>query len=195
MKSIFDKEKFELALSEIMTENVISVSPETTAEICAKLMIEHQIGSIVVLDQADKAIGIITKENLIKNVIATNASAATVKAKKVMSSPVITVSQTMTIIQAMQLMAKQGIRHLVILKDGKVAGMCSDTDIFKVVPQLILLEQEYLKVMGESQETEENPDIAGYCDDCKDFTEELVYDNGLYLCPNCIQVGSFEEDE
>ena len=195
MKSIFDRKKFELALSEIMSTKVVSISLETSAEVCAKLMVENNIGSIVVLDQNNKALGIITKENLIKNVIAVNANAADVLAFDIMSSPVITAPQTMTIIQAMQLMSKQGIRHLVILKEGKVAGMCSDTDIFKVVPQLIMLEQEYLNVLGESQVTEELSDLAGYCDDCKEFRETLIFHQGLYICHNCAPVGLLESNE
>ncbi len=195
VKSIFDRKKFELAISEIMTTNVISISLETSAEVCAKLMVKNNIGSIVVLDQNSKALGIITKENLIKNVIAANADASAILALDIMTSPVITAPQTMTIIQAMQLMSKQGIRHLVILKDGKVAGMCSDTDIFKVVPQLIMLEQEYLNVLGESQVTEELPDLAGYCDDCKEFREKLIFHQGLYICHNCAPVGLLESNE
>lgn len=195
VKSIFDRKKFELALSEIMTTEVISISLETSAEVCAKLMVENNIGSIVVLDQNNKALGIITKENLIKNVIAANADASTILALDLMTSPVITAPQTMTIIQAMQLMSKQGIKHLVILKEGKVAGMCSDTDIFKVVPQLIMLEQEYLNVLGEPQITEELPDLAGYCDDCKEFRETLIFHQGLYICHSCAPVGLLENNE
>lgn len=194
VKSIFDRKKFELALSEIMTTKVISITLETSAEVCAKLMVENHIGSIIVLDKNNKALGIITKENLIKNVIAANADASTVLALDIMSSPVITAPQTMTVIQAMQLMSKQRIRHLVILKEGKVAGMCSDTDIFKVVPQLIMLEQEYLKVLGESQITEELPDLAGYCDDCKEFRDNLIFHQGLYICHNCAPVGLLERN-
>ncbi|MBY9001567.1 MAG: CBS domain-containing protein [Candidatus Heimdallarchaeota archaeon] len=194
VKSIFDKEKFEIALSEIMTTTVITITPEASAEKCAKLMVENRIGSIVVSDQSNKALGIITKENLIKNVIAKNANASSVQALDVMTSPVITAPQTMTIIQAMQLMSKQGIRHLVILKEGKLIGMCSDTDIFKVVPQLIMLEQEYLKVIGDNQDTEAMLDLAGYCDDCKEFTEDLIFHEGQYICANCAPVGLLEND-
>ncbi len=195
LKSIFDRKKFELALSEIMTTNVVSISPETSADVCAKLMVENKIGSIVVRGQNNKALGIITKENLIKKVIAANADASTVLALDLMTSPVITAPQTMTIIQAMQLMSKQGIRHLVILNEGKLAGMCSDTDIFKVVPQLIMLEQEYLKVLGESQVTEELPDLAGYCDDCKEFREKLIFHEGRYICNNCAPEGLLVSNE
>ncbi len=176
-----------MAVKEIMTQNVYTVLPDTSVEACAKLMIENRIGSVVVVDSEEKSIGIITKENLIKHVLAENKKADEVTAEEVMSSPVITASPSLTIIQAMQTMFKDGIRHLIILgKDGKIAGICTDTDIFKVVPQLILLEQEYLKVMGEeTSDSGTKEDIAGYCDDCREYSEGLLFSKGQYLCENC----------
>ena len=186
MKSIFDRQKFEMAIKEIMTTNVITVTPDTTALVCAKLMIENKIGSVVVVDHSGKTKGIITKENLIKYVIAENKSGETVTAENAMSSPLITASPSLTIIQAMQTMFKESIRHLVITgTDGKVVGICTDTDIFKVVPQLILLEQEYLRFLSEEQDSESKEDFAGYCDDCKEYSESLIFNKGLYLCPDC----------
>jgi CBS domain-containing protein len=176
-----------MAVKEIMTKNVYTVLPETSAEECAKLMIENRIGSVVVVNSEDKPIGVITKENLIKHVLAENKKADEVIAEQVMSFPLITASPSLTVIQAMQTMFKEGIRHLIILgTGGKILGICTDTDIFKVVPQLILLEQEYLRVMSESKTEEDNEeDIAGYCDDCKEYSESLIFSKGLYLCKDC----------
>ena len=189
MKSIFDKQKFDMAVKEIMSTNVITVTLKTSAEICAKLMIENKIGSLVVVEASGKSIGIITKENLIKHVIAKNAQADAVFASEFMSTPLITASPSLTIIQAMQTMFKEGIRHLVITgNESKLLGICSDTDIFKVVPQLILLEQEYIRVMGDDVEKlEESKDYAGYCDDCRQYSDELIFSQGSYKCPNCAQ--------
>ena len=185
MKSIFDEKKFDMAVKEIMTKNVITVTPKTSAEVCAKLLIENRIGSVVVVDNNGKNLGIITKENLIE-VIANNKKMDDVTSEEIMSSPLITASPSLTIIQAMQTMFKEGIRHLVITNpEGKVVGICTDTDVFKVVPQLILLEQEYLKLMAETTETDESADLAGYCDDCREYTDKLTFSKGLYMCSNC----------
>ncbi len=185
MKSIFDEKKFDMAVKEIMTKNVITVTPKTSTEVCAKLLIENRIGSVVVVDNGGKTLGIITKENIIE-VIAKNKRVEDVSAEKAMSSPLITASPSLTIIQAMQTMFKEGIRHLVITNpEGKVVGICTDTDVFKVVPQLILLEQEYLKLMAEGSEIDVDIDIAGYCDDCKEYTDNLIFSKGLYMCSNC----------
>ena len=186
MKSVFDKKKFDMAVKEIMTKNVVSVNLSTSAEICAKLMIENNIGSVIVIDKKGKTKGIITKENLIKHVIAKNAPPDKVTAEEVMSSPLLTASPSLTIIQAMQTMFKEGIRHLVVTgSDGKLEGICTDTDLFKVVPQLILLEQEYLRLMSEEEASEQVEDLAGYCDDCREYSDDLIHFKGLYICPNC----------
>lgn len=186
MKSIFDKEKFNMPVEEIMTKHVISVRPNTTAEVCAKLMIDNKIGSLVVVDEKEKIVGIITKENLVKHVIAQNASPELVKAFELMSSPVITASPSMTITHAMHKMFKEGIRHLVITDNsGKAIGMCSDTDIFKVVPTLIFIEQEYLKIIDQEMDSSLES-IAGYCDDCREYSDSLKLVEGKYLCPDCL---------
>jgi len=186
MKSIFDEKKFDMAVKEIMTKNVITITPKTSTEVCAKLLIENRIGSVVVVDNSGKTIGIITKENLIKHVIAKNKRADSVTADEAMSSPLITASPSLTIIQAMQTMFKEGLRHLVITNSGgKVVGMCTDSDVFKVVPQLILLEQEYLRLMAEDTEHDESLDFAGYCDDCREYSDKLIFSQGLYMCSSC----------
>lgn len=176
-----------MAVKEIMTKNVFTVLPNTSAEICAKLMIENRIGSVVVVNSDGKSIGIITKENLIKHVLAENKKADEVTAEEAMSSPLITASPSLTIVQAMQTMFKDNIRHLIIVgKGGNLLGMCSDTDVFKVVPQLILLEQEYLKVMKtDIPDPKDKEDIAGYCDDCREYSESLLISKGQYLCKRC----------
>ena len=46
MKSIFDEKKFDMAVKEIMTKNVITIESTTTADVCTKLMIENKIGDI-----------------------------------------------------------------------------------------------------------------------------------------------------
>ena len=190
VKSIFDKTKFDMVVNEIMTKHVISITAQTSAEVCAKLMIENRIGSVVVVDEDGVTIGIITKENLIKNVIAQKAFAEQITASEIMSCPVITIDKNLTLTEVMEKMFKESIRHLVITdSNGKAEGICTDSDIFKVVPQLIFLEQEYIKLIRERNEDEDNKEnankYAGYCDDCRVYSDELIYIDGIYICPTC----------
>ncbi len=200
VKSIFDKEKYDLPIKEIMSKQVITVLPSTSADVCAKLMIENKIGSLVVVDDSEKILGIITKENLIKYVIAQNAPAEKVKAFEMMTTPVITALQSLKLVEAVQKMFKEGIRHLAITDaENRLIGMCTDTDVFKVIPQIMFLEQEYLKFVNrEETTTKKVEEVSGYCDSCEEFSEELIQNDDLYICPNCLPEGYKEteiEDE
>ncbi len=189
MKSIFDRKKFDMTVDEIMTKHVITVTPHTSVKVCAQLMIENKIGSVIVFNKENTLLGIITKENMIKHVIAESADPEKLKAFEIMTSPVITASPKMPIIKAMEKMFKEGIRHLLIMSpEKKLLGICTDTDLFKVVPELILLEQEYLKFVEseqDMQEEQDNEDFTGYCDECKEFSDRLRTVNGIYICPRC----------
>jgi len=54
-----------LIAKDIMTKNVIAVTPDTTVERLAKLMTEHKISGMPVLDENGKLVGIVTENDLI----------------------------------------------------------------------------------------------------------------------------------
>lgn len=54
-----------LTAKDIMTKNVIAVSPDTTVEKLSKLLSEHKISGMPVLDENGKLVGIVTENDLI----------------------------------------------------------------------------------------------------------------------------------
>ena len=54
-----------------------------------------------------------------------------------MSSPVITIEENENILQAIHLMKKHKIRHLPVVKNGKLTGIITKTDINKVFPSKV----------------------------------------------------------
>ncbi len=189
MKTSFETVNFDMKVEEIMSKNVISVKPETTVDSCAKLMVNNKIGSVVVIDEKDHLVGIITKENIIKHVIAQDKQAKEVNASTIMSFPVVTAKTNDTIIDVMYKMFKENIRHLIIIDSSskKLAGICTDTDIFRVLPTLVILEQEYRKLFSESEIKNDKPEFfSGYCDDCGEYSDSLIFIDGQYKCPMCV---------
>ena len=55
----------EIRLDEIMNKNLIAVNGERDLKFCAKLMLEHKISSILVLDEDGLLRGIATKSDLV----------------------------------------------------------------------------------------------------------------------------------
>jgi predicted transcriptional regulator len=122
-------------LGKIMSKDVMSVNLNANLKEVVKIMNEKRIGSIVVVDDDDKAIGIITERNVLRRVIEEAKDPHQVKAKDLMSSPLITLTEDDTIEKAINIMVSRGIRHIVIVKEDKpgvIEGIVSNTDILNV---------------------------------------------------------------
>jgi len=61
-----DRDTLEIKVKKIMKKEVITCSPELSIKEAAELMLQHKIGSLVVLDDNKKVIGIITVTDMLK---------------------------------------------------------------------------------------------------------------------------------
>ncbi len=114
------------SLADIMTSEIVCISPDFTLAEAAELMAERRISSLLV-NQGDTPLGIVTEHNLLCAANVGLSSATPMRA--IMSSPLITASHNTTIFDASKLAEQHGIRHLVVVDDDdKVVGMASDTD-------------------------------------------------------------------
>lgn len=113
------------------SKKIISCNALTTAKEVAEIMLNKNVGAILVIDQT-LPIGIITDKDL-RNKIVTGAYPITTIASEIMTAPVITYPTKMTITQAQMAMMKSDISHLCITEDGttntKAVGMLSKHDV------------------------------------------------------------------
>jgi signal-transduction protein with cAMP-binding, CBS, and nucleotidyltransferase domain len=118
-------------IHEIMSKNVVKVNYEISALEISKIMIKRGISSVVIIDNKDKIIGIVTEKDLIKEICAKNHLANTLTAAKVMSSPLITISKNSTINDATKLMVEKKIKHLAIHENNDIIGIITTYDLIK----------------------------------------------------------------
>ncbi|MDY2586715.1 DUF294 nucleotidyltransferase-like domain-containing protein [Winogradskyella aquimaris] len=113
------------------SKNPITCSTETSIKEAANIMTEKHVGSIIIVDQK-KPIGIITDKDL-RTKIATGKFTINQTVSAVMSSPVITYPETISVAEAQIAMLKNKITHLCITKDGtnqsELTGILSEHDI------------------------------------------------------------------
>jgi predicted transcriptional regulator len=133
-----------------MKKPVYTIPPKKTIKEAAKLMQEKRIGSLVVVEQ-DKIIGIITERDLIRS-LAEGKHLITVEEK--MSSPVITCEPDTTVEKVMWIMKEKGIRHIPVVREGKVLGIVSSRDIgwlglIDVISSFHTILISYCKVVGD----------------------------------------------
>ena len=120
-------------IHEIMSKNVVKVNYEISALEISKTMVKRRISSVVIIDNNDKIIGIVTEKDLIKEICAKNLLANTLSAAKVMSSPLITISKNSTINDATKLMVEKKIKHLAILENNDIIGILTTADLINLL--------------------------------------------------------------
>ncbi|KAL8166072.1 hypothetical protein V2J09_007571 [Rumex salicifolius] len=107
-----------------------------TVHDAVKKMAQHNVGSLVVLKPGDEQLiaGIITERDYLRKVAAEGRENQYTKVSEIMTdeSRLITVNSDMSVLQAMQLMTENHIRHVPVI-NGKIIGMLSIQDVVKAV--------------------------------------------------------------
>ena len=138
-------------VSEIMNRNVAGVQKDDSVADAAEIMTSRRISCILVMD-GDNVVGILTEKDLLGRVVAQQKDPAHTRMKEVMSSLVTSVPYTFSVFSASKLMEEMNIRRLVVMKDKRLCGVVTQTDIFKAVRnKLQAEEQKNLRLLEESK--------------------------------------------
>ena len=116
-----------MLIREVMTESVVTAAPERTVREIAELMRERNVGSVVLVD-GDRPVGFVTDRDLAVSVIADGRDHGDHAADHA-SSPVIKGEPDMDVEEAAGLMMRHGVRRLVVVSGGAVAGVVTLDDI------------------------------------------------------------------
>jgi CBS domain-containing protein len=115
---------------EIMKSNVISIDSSMTVQDAAKMMDDASIGAIVVLENGI-AIGIITERDIVRRVVSKGKPLST-NVKDVMSSPLIVINPDDSVWELAQLMKSRKIHRVPAVKDNRLVGMVTTSDVVKL---------------------------------------------------------------
>jgi CBS-domain-containing membrane protein len=122
----------------------------------------------------------------LEKVISKGKDPKKLKVKEVMSSPLITISPEEEVVSASRLMRKNVIKRIPVVKNGKLVGIITDSDIAKMSPEFINIIEERLMAKEEGFEPERiKGRISGFCEECSNYADELFYVNGKWICENC----------
>jgi CBS domain-containing protein len=175
-----------MMVRDIMSSPVVTIAEDETCNKAAASMDMKDLGAVIVQNKAGKSIGIITERDLVKRVVAKNLKPDTVKAKEIMTTPLVTIEPEANIIDAARRMTRLDIRRLGVIYKANLVGIISSKDILGVMPELLEIMQEHQRIEGDaiSEETEEVP-LSGYCDRCNAYSESLKERNGQNICDEC----------
>lgn len=117
-----------MRLSEIMTSGVVTADAEASALEVARLMRDHRVGSVVIVDSAGSPVAMLTDRDLALRVFAAAADPAS-PALQHASRPLVCGEPEMDLDEAAALMVQHRVRRLPVVRGGELVGIVSLDDI------------------------------------------------------------------
>jgi len=143
-----------MLVGERMTHPVISVGPDVPVMDALDMLRREHIRRAPVIDHG-KLIGFVS-ENDLRNASPGQATSLSVweinflvskiKVRSVMTKDVITTVEDTPIEEAARIMADHKVGGLPVLRDGKVVGIITETDVFKVMLEMLGARQKAVRV-------------------------------------------------
>lgn len=121
-----------MKLSEFLThshQRLATCLPDDPLHAVAKLMFLHDIGAMPVCELGTRMVGIISERDLVRAFARSDWSELQyIRARDIMTTRIVSCGPDDTMRRAQELMRVNHIRHLPILKDGRVQAMLSMRD-------------------------------------------------------------------
>ena len=111
---------------------VISIVQEASVYDAIKLMAEHGVGSLLVMD-GDELKGIVTERDYARKVIIKGRSSESTQVGEIMTKDLVTTTSAQTVNECMTMMSERRIRHLPVMSGREVVGMISIGDLVKAI--------------------------------------------------------------
>ncbi len=119
---------------EIMSKNVVTITPDASLDKAAQIMGEKHVGSLIV-EKYHTPVGIVTERDLLSKVIAYGLFLGDEKVENVMSYPLVGVSIAAKIKEVAQLMINRKSR-LAVFDAGRLVGIITASDLIKSLPEV-----------------------------------------------------------
>jgi CBS domain-containing protein len=119
---------------ELMSNNVVTTTPEATLDEAARIMGEKHIGSLIILKYRTP-VGIITERDLLSKILALGLFLKNEKVEDAMSYPLDSISSTAKVKEVAKLMTRKKGR-LAVFDAGTLVGIITASDLIKSLPDV-----------------------------------------------------------
>jgi acetoin utilization protein AcuB len=144
-----------MLVRERMSQEPVTITPDVSVTDALRLMRERKVRRLPVLDSRGKLVGIVSDQDLLYaspspvsslSVWEMNYLLAKLKVEEVMTRKVITVTEGTPLEEAARIMADNKIGGLPVMRDDKLVGIVTETDLFKIFLELLGARQSGVRV-------------------------------------------------
>lgn len=128
-------------IGEICSRVVLIARRETPVSEAARLMRQHHVGALVIVDQSDGArpVGVVTDRDMVVEVLAENVAPGKLTVGDIMSADIVNVGAQDGVFETIGLMQGKGVRRVVVTDDaGQLIGIVSLDDLLEVLAEELI---------------------------------------------------------
>ena len=113
---------------------VITIDPEATVYTTIARMVEQNVGAVVVTERGDP-VGVFTERDYLRRIVLQGRTSRDTLVRDVMTTALVTVAPETTLEECLALMTEHKIRHLPVLRDGRLGGVISIGDCVRAISE------------------------------------------------------------
>ena len=143
------------SVDKIMTEKLETIIITGSAQDAAKKMRDKDVSSLVVTDNNNKPVGIITERDLVRKVCVKDVNSSDVLIKDILSYPLVTIDSKLTIEGAADTMVNNKVRHLLVIDDNNInrpIGVITATDFASYLKENIDMDEVNARILESLKE-------------------------------------------
>ena len=118
-----------MRVRDLMSKSVVTIAPEESAALAARLLSRHELGSLPVCAADGTLAGIVTDGDIVTRCVAAGEEPGRVPVRDIMSPAPSVITPETPISDAARLMAQRQVRRLPVVEQGHVVGMLSLGDL------------------------------------------------------------------
>ncbi|MFZ2525308.1 MAG: CBS domain-containing protein [Candidatus Ferrigenium altingense] len=131
-----------MPISEICNREVIVVQCNDTILEAAKLMRQHHVGDVLVIEDRGGVrtpVGIVTDRDLVVEIMAPELDQRVITVGDIMAPDLVTVKENTGVFEAIQYMRAKGVRRLPVVDDsGGLVGILTLDDLLELLAEELL---------------------------------------------------------
>lgn len=110
---------------------IVTIREHETVAQAARLLVQHNIGALPVVDSTGAPVGLISERDLVKVLDGKEVEVRSLPASRVMRTPAPSCSEGDTVQEVMGRMTRNRLRHLLVVTDQDLVGVISVGDLVK----------------------------------------------------------------
>ena len=127
-----------MLVKDFMTSMIITADVEALVVDAAKLMAVENVGSLIVTRDEVLA-GMVTRRDIIAAQLLSDEVFHTLTLGDIMETPVVAISPSVELWQAVSLMNQTGRTHIPVMEGNEITGVISSSDVIRALATLKLL--------------------------------------------------------